>query len=283
VSSLRDVAIPPMKNDVVFEELCLDLWRKKYQDSNAQLNGRPGQKQEGVDIFGRICGTSKWFGVQCKVCIKSNLTENDVQIEIQKALQFNPKLSEYIFVTTSSRDEKLQEFARLQTQENLKRDGFSVTILFWDDIELELKKEEYLDIFIRYYRDSFIKSENFGMSIGKLVEISLGVGETTDTRYEFMIGKIPRLEKDVDGHGLNYFKGTYFIVNLNDRKFETFPIPCYPTDIEILFQSKRDTRMICKWLNKIKNIDELIYGKEERHIQMITTEEWQEEWEFLKE
>ncbi len=47
-----------------FELLCRDLWAELWQDPSAQLNGRPGQKQDGVDIFGQPNGGGEWAGVQ---------------------------------------------------------------------------------------------------------------------------------------------------------------------------------------------------------------------------
>jgi hypothetical protein len=46
----------PFLQGPAFESLCLDLWKDIWQDSGAQNNGRRGQKQDGVDIFGRENG-----------------------------------------------------------------------------------------------------------------------------------------------------------------------------------------------------------------------------------
>ncbi len=42
---------PPPANWQDFEDLCLKLWRPRLID--AKKNGRSGQPQAGVDIFGR--------------------------------------------------------------------------------------------------------------------------------------------------------------------------------------------------------------------------------------
>lgn len=45
---------PPTNDSVAFESLCLDLFREIWgRESDAKKNGRPGQPQAGVDVFGR--------------------------------------------------------------------------------------------------------------------------------------------------------------------------------------------------------------------------------------
>jgi class 3 adenylate cyclase len=48
----------PPNDPRAFESLCLDLWRYDWHDPNAQKNGRSGQPQAGVDVFGQCQG--KW-------------------------------------------------------------------------------------------------------------------------------------------------------------------------------------------------------------------------------
>ena len=57
-------AWPPPSDPVAFESLCLDLWKELWADPGAQKNGRSGQSQRGVDVFG--CFDGKHVGVQCK-------------------------------------------------------------------------------------------------------------------------------------------------------------------------------------------------------------------------
>ena len=55
---------PPPNEPAAFESLCLDLWREIWNDPGAQKNGRSGQAQAGVDVFGVHSG--RQMGVQCK-------------------------------------------------------------------------------------------------------------------------------------------------------------------------------------------------------------------------
>lgn len=50
-----------------FEDLCFILWKFIWNDPHAQKNGRQGQAQSGVDIYGKPIGQLDIEGVQCKV------------------------------------------------------------------------------------------------------------------------------------------------------------------------------------------------------------------------
>ena len=52
----------PSGNWQDFEDLCLKLWRLRLID--AKKNGRAGQPQAGVDIFGRDPKTEAWVGIR---------------------------------------------------------------------------------------------------------------------------------------------------------------------------------------------------------------------------
>ena len=88
VNSLRTVEIPPIKDEYVFEDFCLDYWKRKLNNVDVQKNGRRGQRQQGIDIFGRD-GSLQWVGVQCKVkSTGDRLTESECNENIKKAFAF---------------------------------------------------------------------------------------------------------------------------------------------------------------------------------------------------
>ena len=66
--------LPPPNDPGEFESLCLDLFKELWQDQDAQKNGRRGQAQAGVDVFGQKAG--EWVGVQCKQ--KNNLVWREI-------------------------------------------------------------------------------------------------------------------------------------------------------------------------------------------------------------
>lgn len=274
MTKLRKLKIFPLKDEDGFENLCLSLWKRILGDPNAQLNGRRGQRQHGVDLFGRRAETLDWIGVQCKVRSDGIVTESEIISDVAKAKHFNPRLSELIFATTAPRDEKLQIFARMLTEQNSKTGSFAVYIFAWDDIQLELSEESNLDICRRFYDDFFINYEKLGIAISRILCVSIGVGHSADTGYELLLGKTPSPDIPNSFYGLDYWKGNHFIVNWNDRTIDTFPSPTFPSDLEQVFRSKRDAYIIAKWLNETKSIDDLIYGENEEHVKLISKEEY---------
>ncbi len=144
--------IPPPSNWQDFESLCCDLWREIWRDPNTQENGRQGQPQNGVDIFGRPEQGRQWAGIQCKG--KDNysdksLTEDEVRREVEKAKSFTPRLSQFIIATTGLRDGKLQELARSITEGHLRNDLFSIHIWAWEDIKNIL--ENFSEVIAKHY------------------------------------------------------------------------------------------------------------------------------------
>ncbi len=270
---LRKLKIFPLTDEDEFENLCLCLWRRILEDPNAQLNGRRGQRQHGVDLFGRKKNTPDWVGVQCKVRSGGVLAESDIIEDVEKAKHFNPRLSDLIFATTAPRDAGLQAFVRTLTDKNLKNGSFPVHIYAWDDIQLELSEECNIDICRRYYSDFFVNYENIGIAISRILRISIGVGQSTDTSYQLLIGKTPSAD-DVDSfYNLDYWKGNYFIANWNAKTIDTFPLSTFPSDLEPVFRSRRDAYIIAKWLSETKSIDNLIYGESEDYVKLISPEE----------
>jgi len=126
--------VPAPTNEDQFEALCVEIFRHVWRDPNAQQNGRRGQRQAGVDAFGRREGNDKPSGVQSKVRIEK-LTEREIKDEVEKAKTFKPPLCEFIIATTLPRDAKTQEIVRLISQANEALGLFSVAIWSWDDLK----------------------------------------------------------------------------------------------------------------------------------------------------
>ncbi|WP_052437550.1 NB-ARC domain-containing protein [Vibrio campbellii] len=143
----------PPKHWQEFEELCADLW-SVINDSKTQTHGRTGQKQDGVDIYGQIGQSGKWFGIQCKLKdtrTDNKLTEIELLSEVEKAKRFTPKLSEFIIATTTSNDAVIQKVARELTALHAKEDLFSVDVKSWDEIQRELSLCP--EILVKHYPD----------------------------------------------------------------------------------------------------------------------------------
>ena len=134
MSSDQEQLLPP-NEPTTFESLCLDLWREIWGDPGAQKNGRSGQPQAGVDIFGRAA--EGWVGVQCKQkdgLLRTSVTAAELAAEVTAARSFTPRLRRFLLATSGPRDARLQERARELTETGL----FDVEIWSWQDIWHEI-------------------------------------------------------------------------------------------------------------------------------------------------
>lgn len=127
-----------------FEKLCTKLWGEIWhcQDS-IKRNGRSGQNQHGVDIYGIPEGKDGYYGIQCKGksdYTKSELTESDVDAEIKNAKDFKPTLKRLIFATSACKDAKIEEYVRCKNIENINAELFGVDIFSWEDIVDKIKE-----------------------------------------------------------------------------------------------------------------------------------------------
>jgi hypothetical protein len=141
VVSFADFDWPPPKDWQKFERLCHLLWSKIWQDPNAQLHGRPGQQQRGVDVFGTPKGGTRVYGIQCKrkdQLLRKLLTENEVRTEVENAKEFQPPLAELIIATCAPSDVGLQALARSLTEEHAGQGLFAVHIFGWQEIQARL-------------------------------------------------------------------------------------------------------------------------------------------------
>src|SRR5262245_24351164 len=127
--SLQQLQVLPPSRWQDFENLVRDIFRAEWRDFHTQKHGRPGQKQQGVDLFGRPAGSTGWAGVQCKdkdLLLRATLTVDELRAEVQKARSFTPPLSQFVIATTAPRDARLQKEARALTQRHKRRGLFSV-------------------------------------------------------------------------------------------------------------------------------------------------------------
>ncbi|GAB4312689.1 MAG: tetratricopeptide repeat protein [Methanobacteriaceae archaeon] len=152
--------LPPPATWQEFEIICRDLWEKIWNDSNTKRNGRQGQSQNGVDIYGRPNKGNKWAGVQCKGkdnYSKNILTEEELENEVKKAKSFEPAISEFIVTTTGPKDQKIEKLARKITNAHLTNNLFSVDVWGWEDIVNKLA--EYSELIRKHYSQFIIESD----------------------------------------------------------------------------------------------------------------------------
>ncbi|MDM5142361.1 hypothetical protein OB959_21600 [Aeromonas bestiarum] len=143
----------PLSSWDEFENLCLNLFRLELKDDSIHKNGRQGTIQNGVDIFGKSFLSGKLLGFQCKgkqVYPERRIKQGEIDSEIEKAKNFEPKLDCLFFLTTASRDPSIQEHIR-RINESISID-FEVGVYFWNDIELMLNK--YPEVAMVFYPNS---------------------------------------------------------------------------------------------------------------------------------
>ncbi|WP_419051894.1 hypothetical protein [Parabacteroides goldsteinii] len=121
-----------------FEKLCKKLWGEVWDCSDTiQRNGRSGQKQCGVDVYGLPKGEIAYYGIQCKGkddYTNSQLTEKEIDAEIEKALNFKPKLKRFLFATTANKDVLIEEYIRERNILHIQKGLFEIYLSSWEDI-----------------------------------------------------------------------------------------------------------------------------------------------------
>src|ERR1700722_18679698 len=149
----REKQIAPPKSWETFEDLCLELFKAIWGDPLAQKNGRRGQPQHGVDVFGSKDGLSTaYLGVQCKgkdQGVGARATARELEDELTKADKFEPPLAHWVFVTTAPTDVGLQEAARKFSVERTRKGLFPVTVLGWGEVQALLI--EHRGVLERFY------------------------------------------------------------------------------------------------------------------------------------
>ncbi len=127
------ILLHPPRDEQVFEDLCLDLFRARW--GTAQLYGRRGHDQKGIDLYGKV--GDEYVAVQCKKR-EGKLSRADVKTDVKSARVHEPPFRKLYFATTAPRDPTLQDYARgLEAP-------FEVEIWFWDDLLRELTRNDDL-------------------------------------------------------------------------------------------------------------------------------------------
>jgi len=132
-----------------FEKLCKKLWGEIWNCSDSiKRNGRNGQNQQGVDIYGKPKGENCYYGIQCKGkddYTQSKLTLKEIDTEIEKAKSFQPELRKLIFATTANKDTDVEEYIRKRDKQNVNDGSFAIELFCWEDITdlLEERRETY--------------------------------------------------------------------------------------------------------------------------------------------
>jgi tetratricopeptide (TPR) repeat protein len=125
---------------------------KIWDDPDAQRNGRGGQAQHGVDIYGTPRGETRRCGIQCKgkdARFSEALSEAELRAEVAKARTFVPPLGKFILATTVDNDQVIQQVAREITDEHSTTGHFSVHVYSWPEIHSRLS--QYPELIEEFY------------------------------------------------------------------------------------------------------------------------------------
>ncbi|MDB4901944.1 MAG: hypothetical protein JWQ63_1225 [Mucilaginibacter sp.] len=140
-----------------FETLCKKLWGEIWNCPEIKKNGRTGQAQYGVDVYGIPAGEEAYFAIQCKgkdEYTDKQFTESEIKEEINKALKFKPALKKLYFATTAVKDAPIEAFVREKHIENRAAGMFEVHLYCWEDI-VDLIDEN------KATADWYIKNQNY--------------------------------------------------------------------------------------------------------------------------
>ncbi|WP_338523618.1 hypothetical protein NUH87_28490 [Pseudomonas batumici] len=175
MASITLMQLPPPSDWQNFERLCRDLWALLLEDKNTQRNGRNGQPQCGVDVYG-VDSAGKRYGIQCKGkdnYTNATVTEKELRNEVEKAKKFKPGIDHFILATTGPKDTNLERVAREITATQNETNSFSVHFFGWTDVIERL--EQYPELVKKYYHlliNDRDKAHRFFKAWSKLVSYS---------------------------------------------------------------------------------------------------------------
>ena len=130
--TIHSMKIPTPKDWQECESLVRDAMILRWNSPNLQKNGRTGQAQQGVDVWGPD-EIGRRVGIQCKR-YKDPLVMKDVSDEVAEAEKFKGKFSALFIATTTDHDSTLQAKVRQLSDQRVARGKFAVSIMFWDEI-----------------------------------------------------------------------------------------------------------------------------------------------------
>ncbi len=120
-----------------FETLCKKLWGEIWQCPEIQKNGRLGQEQNGVDVYGIPANDNGYYGIQCKgksEYTNKQFSEQEIDSEIEKAKTFTPPLKKLYLATTALSDSNIQAYVRQKNLEHKSKGIFDLYLFSWEDI-----------------------------------------------------------------------------------------------------------------------------------------------------
>lgn len=143
--SVTSSQLHPPSNWDHFEDICADLFALEWNYPQVVRHGRSGQRQKGVDIYGKQNGENA--GVQCKgkrVWPPTKLTTSEIDKEINEAKKFSPKLKTFVFATIAEDDVNIQRHVNTISEQHEKTGLFSVHVYGWGELSRRIKNHPAL-------------------------------------------------------------------------------------------------------------------------------------------
>ena len=157
-----------------FESLCKKLWGEIWKCPEIQKNGRLGQKQLGVDVFGIPSDDDGYYGIQCKnkseYAENPQLTKKEIDEEIEEAKKFKPALKKLYLATTASNDAEIQQLVREKNLEHRSNGLFEVHVFAWESI-VDLIEEN------KQTQDWYLKNQNYKLNQSVALTFQNGLTE----------------------------------------------------------------------------------------------------------
>lgn len=249
---------PPPTNDVIFQDMCIDLYKAERPDEIIEAYGRNGQVQYGIDAIVRSQARDGHFCLQCKC--REKVTEALLAEDLIKTKNFDFKIWRFVFLVTTKRDRKLQDaIYRLQEQYN-----FQIEIRFWEEIAGAIAGHESLaKKYFEYTITKIIEVEKSPSA----VHLSLTIKYST---YRFIITRMSAFEQYYGQDDLILLTG------LQGEKKAGFMRmgQGHWTDIfKSAIPFEVDAYAVWKWLSQFKNFDELLDFSGEQAIEGLTPKE----------
>lgn len=156
------------------------------------MNGRLGQDQSGVDVFGIPKGESEYWGIQCKGKSEYNdeqydhpqFTTTEIDQEIEKAKAFEPTLKKLYFATTALNDAKIQTYIRKKNIEHIASGLFEVHLFCWEAIvNLIDEHQEVHDWYVNNQKYRLSHSADITFADGTIEMVIAPKFRQTNTHY----------------------------------------------------------------------------------------------------
>lgn len=174
------LSFPPPRNWQDFEQLTKDIAKFTF-DSEFENYGRQGQAQAGVDVFGwDKNGVS--IALQCKLKGSAPITQSNIiktiskkmiEVEVERADNFTPKLNRFIIATTSFRDVEIQSYINNLNSNRKGKKLPKIEIWFWEKFEEEINKHSELAYL--YYETILKRFEQYDKEIHILSLLKLSL------------------------------------------------------------------------------------------------------------